>query len=279
MFNFIIISRNRRSLIENAIDFALSNQNIRIHLMDMGSTYKPLIQYLKQIESRASVTVTYLENLGPRRLWISQDFQRIASSANGFFLSDGDIDYSYTSTGIFEHFVNLSKKYPGIRKIGAALRIDDLPQEFSKTQKIIDSELSNWDKRRMISENLYFAPLDTQFAYYPKYTQDFFLWPSFRIAGQYQVRHAPWYTDYENLSHEEAFYIKNALKWGNAGTSHERGVRINDRNPEDLSVIKFHRLIRLLFLMTPKVGSRIISLLIRIKNKDSFLNVNLMKSL
>ena len=270
MNNFMIISRNRASLVKNAVDFALQKSDIQIHVMDMHSEYAPLVKYLKSLENNSRVTVNYLENLGPRKVWLNKEFERIAKSSNGFFLSDGDIDYSDTSIEIFDYFIKLSKEFPGMRKIGSALRLDDLPSNSLKSKNISDGELSNWDSRRFIDRNLFLAPADTQFAYYPRYTELFYMWPAIRVAGEYQIRHVPWYYNNENMNEEEKYYAQTAVMAGQAGTSHERGVVPGDVDPESLFTIRFYRVIRALLLTTPNLGSRILALIIKFRNKDSY---------
>jgi hypothetical protein len=277
--NFIIISRNRASLVKNAVDFALKKPEVYIHIMDMKSEYIPLKNYLKLIQNNPRVTVYNLENLGPRKLWINDTFKNITKPPNGFFLSDGDIDYSDTNIAIFDYFMELSKEFPGIRKIGSALRLDDLPKNTSKSKKIGESELSNWDSRRFIDRTLFLAPADTQFAYYPRYTNLFYLWPAIRVAGPYQIRHMPWYYSNEQMSEEEKFYVESAIGWGgHTGTSHERGIMPGDTDPESLLTIRFYKLIRALLLITPKYGSFFLAKIIKLRNKDSYLTEEFMRS-
>ena len=278
MLNFIIISRNRASLVKNAVDFALQDAKISIHIMDMDSEYVPLKDYLELIQNHPRVTVHYLENLGPRKLWVNDVFKTITQSKNGFFLSDGDIDYSDTSIAIFDYFKALSREFPGMRKIGAALRLNDLPKNSIKSKKISESELSNWDCRRFIDRTLFLAPADTQFAYYPRYTELFYLWPAIRVAGPYQIRHTPWYYNNEEMTDEEKFYVRTAENWGNAGTSHERGIMPGDADPETFLTIRFYQFIRALLLISPKFGSHVISKVIKVRNKDSYLTEEFMRS-
>lgn len=278
MNNFIIISRNRASLVKNAVDFALQKRDMHIHVMDMHSEYPPLVEYLQSLENTPSVTVHFLENLGPRKLWINKVFKSITESSNGFFLSDGDIDYSDTSIEIFDYFIKLSKEFPGMRKIGSALRLNDLPGNSLKSKNISDGELTMWDSRRFIDRHLFFAPADTPFAYYPRYTELFYLWPAIRVAGEYQIRHAPWYYSNEKMNEEETYYAQTAVMAGQAGTSHERGVVPGDVDPESVLTIKFYKVIRALLLTTPNLGSRILALIIRFRNKDSFLTKEFMSN-
>jgi hypothetical protein len=277
MINFIIISRNRASLVKNAVDFALQKSDLHIHVIDMGSEYPQLVQYLESLKNTSRVTVHYLENLGPRKLWINKVFKLITKSSKGFFLSDGDIDYSDTSIEIFDYFIKLSKEFPGMRKIGSALRLDDLPRNSLKSKNISDGELSNWDSRRFIDRYLFLAPVDTTFAYYPRYTELFYMWPAIRVAGEYQIRHIPWYYNNENMTEEEKYYAQTATM-PDQGGSHGRGVVPGDVNPESLFTIRFYIVMRALLLTLPNLGSRILALIIKYRNKDSYLTKEFMSN-
>ena len=138
---FIIICRNRLSLLRNALNFSkMASDQVYPVVADMGSEYPPLVKFLHQIKDHEKVL--FLDNLGPRNLWSHDNFISIVGS-NPFFLSDGDIDYSQTNIEIFSKFKQISKKYPGFKKVGAALKIDDLDKKSLKSKLIIENEKSN----------------------------------------------------------------------------------------------------------------------------------------
>ena len=217
-YPLIIISRNRFSLVKNAVEFAL-RQKLEVFpiVMDMDSTYPPLIDYLSYIEGKG-IQVVRLENLGPRKLWASIEFKKIAE-AGPFFLTDGDIDFDSTSDDCCDELVRISKKFSGFNKVGSALKISDLDRNDTKQRLVWLSEIGNWDSRRKISENIYLAPTDATFAFYPRFSKDFHFWPALRISGKCEVRHAPWYEDSNNRSAEELFYSETAMWWGVDGVT------------------------------------------------------------
>ena len=262
----IVIARNRFTPISELIKYIRRHKlQHEIFIFDMQSEYPPLLELYNSV---SGINIIRLENIGPRLLWHSVEFKRIALRGP-FFLTDGDIDFSKTSPRVFEELINTSRRFPGFRKIGSALRIDDLPVNLTKTSNIIDSESDNWRDYRKLGRQIYMAPIDTTFAYYPKYTDDFYHWPALRVAGKYSVRHMPWYVDYENLDSESLFYIDHAKIWGTHGTSSERGRREVDIDPRKTRIYKYSLLIRTVLWLFPKTGSMAFQFLIDKFNIDS----------
>ena len=235
--------------------------------MDMDSTFTPMVKYLENLNSD-KIIVEKLENIGPRLLWSHSRFVHSINN-NGFFLTDGDIDLSETSNMVFDELVRISLKYKYFKKVGCALRIDNLPIYLNKSRDIIDSEIDNWSEYRSIAQNAVLAPIDTTLAFYPSYTQDFYHWPAVRLSGKNSIMHKPWYVDYENLTPEEAYYIEKARGWGGFGTSAERGKRPEDNDFTKTLLYRYSRAIKFILLISPKFGSLLITKLINSRNLDS----------
>ncbi len=269
---FVIISRNRFSLVREAVEFGLrQSMPLKIIIADMQSTYPPLVEYLSKIPSDR-VHVFRLPNLGPRGLWINSHFINAVQNS-GFFLTDGDLDYSKTDNRCCEELLSYSKKYPGMRKIGSALRIDDLDTTIDKQRNVQLSESDNWNTLRKLSAEAYFAPTDTQLAFYPRYTENFYFWPSLRISGKCQVRHAPWYENPDARSPEEIFYMDHARWWGVGGiTSHEKAEAIGKKDKESLRVLRYAWLILTILRMFPKFGSWGLKVAINRANRSSYMD-------
>lgn len=269
---FVIISRNRYSFVREAVEFGL-RQSIRLKVVvaDMASTYPPLVDYLNNLDSN-QVQVLRLSNLGPRGLWINSQFIA-AVRDSGFFLTDGDLDYSMTGDSCCETLIEYSESYPGMRKIGSALRIDDLNLENKKQKNVSLSESDNWNDLRRISPEVFLAPADTQLAFYPRYTENFYFWPALRIAGSCQVRHAPWYENPEVRSPEEIFYMENAKWWGVGGiTSHEKEEAIGKKDKESLKILRYAKIIRRILKHFPRLGSIGLRLVVNHFNRRSFMD-------
>ncbi len=237
----------------------------------MQSTYPPLVEYLRTVSSD-QIQVLKLPNLGPRGLWIDSQFISVVKNS-GFFLTDGDLDYSMTDSICCEELISYSKKYPGMRKIGSALKIDDLDTSIEKQRNVHLSESDNWNSLRKLSAQAYFAPADTQLAYYPKYTEKFYFWPSLRISGSCEVRHAPWYENPEARTSEEIFYMDNARWWGVGGiTSHEKAEAIGKKDKESLRVLQYAWLILGILRISPRFGSLGLRLIVNRANRRSYMD-------
>lgn len=245
--------------------------NLKVVIADMDSSYPPLLDYLDNINS-SRIQVLRLPNIGPRGLWINSQFTNLVKGS-GFFLTDGDLDYSMTDDLCCDKLISYSKKYPGMRKIGSALRIDDLDVGNAKQRNVSLSESDNWNNLRRISSEAYFAPADTQLAFYPKYTENFYFWPALRIAGNCQVRHAPWYEDPSARTQEEIFYMENAKWWGVGGiTSHEKEESIGKKDAESLRILRYAKIILAVLSLFPRLGSIGLRLLIKRINRSSYMD-------
>jgi len=267
---FIIICRNRLSLLQNALNFSkMASDQVYPVVADMGSEYPPLVKFLHQIKDHEKVL--FLDNLGPRNLWSNDNFISIVGS-NPFFLSDGDIDYSQTNIEIFSKFKQISKKYPGFKKVGAALKIDDLDKKSLKSKLIIENEKSNWDFKREIENEIYLSPVDTVFAYYRRHSRNLYFWPALRVAGKFTVRHAPWYEVEGRRTKEEEFYALNAKWWGVKGVTSGEKIRLEqETKPEETKVFRYSKYIKIILKYTPNFGSKFLSILINISNRKSFI--------
>jgi hypothetical protein len=268
---FFVVTHNRLSGLENLISF-LKRQEMQVDLIiaDMESTYKPMTRKLTQIHEEGidglNTEVWFLPNLGPRALYFS-DFFEIKVGDGGFFLTDGDLDYSATSNLALSKLQSVGLKYPGFAKAGSALEIDNLPKN-SKTDAIIAGEKRNYQKNREIEKNVFLAPVDTTLAYYPRYSQLFFFWPAVRVSGGSTVIHSPWSEDDDNLNSEEKFYLENqrtdiSTVGGRTSTS------LNSEKVQKVEIALF--IFKPIIKFFPVICSKIIGLAIYKLNPNSFL--------
>ena len=61
-----------------------------------------------------------------------------------------------------------------------------------------------------MEKNIYKASIDTTFALYKPNAKGGWQLPALRIGGKYIARHLPWYSDTNNFSEEENFYIEKS---------------------------------------------------------------------
>ncbi len=106
---------------------------------------------------------------------------------------------------------NLDSNYH-LDKLGFGIKIDDLPDHFSLKSKVVEYEKRYWQKE--VGSNMYEAKIDTTFALYKPLSNLKYGEASTLIANRfgfpYLIRHLPWYTDSQNLSEEEIYYLKTS---------------------------------------------------------------------
>jgi hypothetical protein len=200
---FYVVAFNRINGLKKVHDFVTrSSIPLELIVLDMGSTWEPFIKFR---DSLGVQVFKFPYGMGPRDLWVTGELSRLGSG--GFFLADGDIDYSEVSDKAAEKMVNVSQKYPWFPKVGLALKISDLPNDF-EGKRISDWAKGDWQV--CWNNDTYLTGLDTTTAYYPRRDTTFHYRPALRIAGDCQAIHYPWYERPENYDEEAKFYTSLA---------------------------------------------------------------------
>jgi len=123
--------------------------------------------------------------------------------------------YAYTDSDVVpieecpgnfvQELLRILRKYPGVKKAGPGLYLDDLPE--SKT------EILTWEKQfytAPIANDLYAGPIDTTFAVY-RNVRNYTIKDAARTRGRIQIRHLPWYyNSYEDMPEDERYYGRRA---------------------------------------------------------------------
>ena len=271
---FFIVTHNRLTGLMSSLSFLVKQDfPIQIIVADMQSTYPPMVEYLNTLKLQGDLEIWNCANIGPRGLFFDTRFRSYVESKNvGFFLSDGDLDFSETSHSLLSELVLISRRFPGFRKVGAALRLDDLPMTpellARKSQVIFSGEKRNFFKSREMFPGVFLAPIDTTIAYYPELTTKYYFWPSIRLGGVHAVRHSPWYEDDQKLTEEQSFYLASQRR--DISTMGGRQL-FESTGSERLLVERISPLIKLVLRIFPRLGSRAIGYVIERTNKNSFL--------
>lgn len=213
-YPIFIICRDRYSCTIDLINWLEKTGQENIYLIDNDSRYEPLLEYYK---TTPHTVIRTAFNFGHHVPWTFGCVEKYAS--NQFFIvTDPDIlPVEDCPLDAIDRFKYLLDKYPHITKAGFGLKIDDLPDHYSKKQDVIAHESQFW-LGHMPEEDVIYANIDTTFALYrPGATVDIF--NSIRTTGRYLARHTPWYIDSNNLSYEETFYRKRLSRainnWNN----------------------------------------------------------------
>lgn len=213
----IINNYNRLTTLKILIESLKVRGYNNIHILDNLSTYEPLIEYYNL--NPDNLTIYRLKkNYGFKSLWKSGLWYKFMF--NYFCYTDSDLEIIKDCPEDFMSiFYKLLNKYPSVYKVGFSLKIDDLPDYYTKKQEVL-----NWEGKfnQIFKENnIYIAPIDTTFALYRPFSKRGKRDGSqemLRSGYPYQCKHLPWYNDCNNLSEEEKFYLNSLQKpthWSN----------------------------------------------------------------
>ncbi|MDO9001539.1 MAG: glycosyltransferase family 2 protein [Bacteroidota bacterium] len=203
----IINNRNRLTYLLQLITWLEKNNYTNIIILDNDSTFSELLAYYKVTKHR----VVYLKaNVGYMALWQSQVFNEVK---NGFYVyTDPDVipNPDCPANVVYKLYTVLSN-YSQIEKAGVALKLNDLPDSYDKKNDVLSWEKIHWEKQ--VEKDVYDALVDTTFALYkPLSFGNAEMCKGFRVGGEYEFLHLPWYIDSNNLTEEEKYYRNNVSK-------------------------------------------------------------------
>jgi hypothetical protein len=214
----ILICWNNLSFVKNFVEQLKKYPN-PIILLDNNSNYSPMFDYYKQIESDKIKVILLKQNYG------HEVYKKLkADLPDIYFLSDPDLQLNPRMPQNFaEIFVKLSEKH-GSYKVGAALDISDADKfihcdNYTENKSILEWESQFWEKPVPDPEyELYDADVDTTFCLVnTKYEESNAV---LRVAGNFTVKHLPWYTDYikkntpkDELEHWKKHNKSSSILW------------------------------------------------------------------
>lgn len=213
----VINSFNQLFYLKNIIEKFLLNGFRNIYIVDQGSTYPPLNEYLKSINSiHPEVFPIFLEkNMGPRWFITNTAYHMFATEC--FIYTDPDILFETLADNFVFRFVELSHKYQ-VPKVGTALSLKDINGSISATPgkkfTIMEWEQQFWTDE--IEKCVYAAPVDTTLHLFNKqyYSEELF-YKAVRVAGSgFEVQHAPWLINDPMPAEEKEFYAAAKSGWG-----------------------------------------------------------------
>jgi hypothetical protein len=211
-YPIFINCRDRLSPLLDLLSWLERAGHTRIHLVDNGSTYPPLLAFYKTTTYRV---VALDANLGSRAPWESGLIDDIAAD-DFYVVTDPDIvPVPECPPDAVAHFHSLLDRYPDRIKVGFGLKIDDLPTRYRHSAEVQGWEERYW--RTEIEPGVYDADIDTTFALYrPGAPVE--VGPGLRTGEPYLARHTGWYVNSRRLGAEERYYRRHALgsvtSWG-----------------------------------------------------------------
>jgi hypothetical protein len=182
----------------------------RIYLLDNDSTYPPLLEFY---EKTPHTVIRRGENPGHRWFWASGLLDELGVRGRYVFSDPDTVPIEECPLDAIDSFAEVLDRYPGYKKAGFGLRIDDLPDHYRLKQEVIVWESRFW--QRVVAPRLYEARIDTTFALYrgPEHAPT----AAIRTGYPYLVRHTTWYLDSDNVPAEHRYYIDRAegiASWG-----------------------------------------------------------------
>lgn len=194
--NFNRLSSTKK-LVEDL--FLLGYKNVKI--LDNNSTYKPLLNWY---DTNPCKIIRLNVNLGSKTIYHTKIINAF-SFYDWVVLTDPDIELNPKTPDCFiDILIEKANKFK-FNKVGLALKIDDLPKN-DYTDKYIKWESKYWQNE--IEKDVYIADVDTTFCIIKPNNP--FGYKSLRIAGDMVCKHLPWYTDFNNLSEEELYYLTHS---------------------------------------------------------------------
>lgn len=198
-------------------------------ICDQGSTFKPMKEVLKELESNGIVVYRWKEGLNDgKKENLRRNDRKIEENIQNYFESRPKSNYVVTDPDIFldnvgcdilEVYAYFLEKIPQINTVGPMLRIDDIPDYYPAKNYLISSSLHVKYHSTKVNNIQYkgrnikyvFAPIHTSFGMYRKETR----WRGYsknavRVLAPYSAKHLDWYVDMKNLSDDQKYYMEHA---------------------------------------------------------------------
>lgn len=203
----IINNRNRLTDLKKLIYSLELRGYTNIYIIDNNSTFPPLLEYYQLIKYHVFLLK---ENVGFLALWQTNIYKKFIH--NYYVYTDSDVEIIQECPQNFlEVFRQKMESDSKLYKIGLSLKLDDLPNFYSKKETVIEWEKKYYENKA--DDSFFIANVDTTFALYkPWYKSggaNIYI-KMYRSNFPYQLRHLPWYIDSNNISSEEEYYIKHA---------------------------------------------------------------------
>jgi hypothetical protein len=180
-----------------------------IEVLDNDSSYPPLLQYYNVCPA---TKITMLkENLGPYVFWSSQ---RHLQTETPYVITDPDVvPDKECPHDLIKKMLDVFMRYsPTCLKVGPGLRIDNLPNNYSRKNEVIAHE-KQFYAELMPEKDVYKAAIDTTFAMYWTRQDNSAWYNHYRLAPPYVVEHRPWYINSAQRTDEDEFYAARCEAW------------------------------------------------------------------
>jgi hypothetical protein len=215
----VVICWNNLTFVRNFVNQLKKYPN-KIILVDNNSTYQPLHEYYQTLEIELGDKIEIKRLNENRGHTVYVDLQNELPDV--FIISDPDLELHPSLPLDFSMILyDLSEKYKAY-KVGSALDISDSDKfvtcnnYYSSGTTIHEFEMQYWNDVIPDDEYiLYRAGIDTTLCLInPKYFTGGLIGNGIRVAGDFTVKHLPWYKNYirDNFPQDEIDHWKTNNK-------------------------------------------------------------------
>ena len=199
----IINNFNRLTTTKNMVENLLNMGYDNIYILDMNSTYNPLLRWYNEIHDKINI-IRFYENHGHMALWSTG---YVKNFNDWIIYTDSDIELNPSlNINFVQKMKTIAENYD-VRKVGFALRIDDFqPNQYGYEFNYKNHEHRHWQDSP--ESFLYRAHTDTTFAMIK--AEDGHMYESIRVASDMIARHVPWYVDFDDLNEEEKYFLEHS---------------------------------------------------------------------
>lgn len=207
----IILNKDRLDPLKMLVASLQSRGYNNIIIIDNQTTYPPTLNWYAE----SGVNVFY--NDIDSTLYDTGTFYRLAFEIQHpafvdlvkdyYVFTDSDVVPTELAPDNFiDCMVDVCREL-GTHKVGAALKIDDLP-DTDFTKYVLSIEVPMWDRKipHDVYE-IYHAGVDTTFAVYAPNTKPLLNQDVIRMGGDFTAKHIPWYYDLGNMPEDEHYYL------------------------------------------------------------------------
>lgn len=197
---------------------------IKIILHDVASTYSPCKKYLKEMEENGYTVFRHPVNDHTSVQNTIKKYLRQNPDCQYYVITDPDIELDNVNGDILDFYIWLCKKNNNKLVIGPMLRIDDIPDYYSKKELAIKRHKAQfWNTKPTPIKwndneyNIQYSPIDTTFQLCHRNMHYNFPRRGIRCYSPYSARHLDWYINPENLTKDQLYYSKhssNIAHWG-----------------------------------------------------------------
>ena len=225
MIPIFIITCDRLKILRESIQsyYDCIKTPFEISIINFGSTYKPTVEFLRDLERSGTVVywngrIKYIRHLNSQVGHNIQDYFK-GHPASNYVVTDPDIALDNADGDILDVYSYLLDVLPEISTAGPMLRIDDIPDHYHNKKRVQtlhfrnfwSREINNIEYKNKVIEYIN-GNIDTTFGMNRAGTHWKRLRKGIRTMPPYSARHLDWYLDPRHLTPDQKHYVKHASK-------------------------------------------------------------------